>query len=298
MGSVWIIAALAAILVCLLGALVSLRASLEEIVRELDGKLNTDTNTLLSVSTADRAVRALAARLNVQLRALRRERLRLRHGDQELKSAVTNIAHDLRTPLTAISGYLELLEQEPQSEKAENYLRVIRERTDAMRALSEELLRYSVSVSEAETLRMETVSVRDVLEQSLAGMYGALSVRGITPEIRLPDEPVYRTLDAAALRRVFDNVLGNAVKYSDGDLTVTLSPEGETVFENGAAALSRVQAERLFERYFTVEAASGSTGLGLSVARHLTEKMGGVIGAVYREERLSIRAVFPADRAG
>ena len=232
----WIVltCALAMGVLFLLLYLLSLRRSIREVAEELEEKLGTDTNTLISISTGDRTVRALAARINRQLYALRRERVRLQTGNDELTAAVTNISHDLRTPLTAVCGYL------------------------------------------------------DLLEQSLAGFYGALSARGITPEIRMPEQAVARQLDAAALRRVFDNILSNAVKYADGDLAVSLLPDGTATFSNSAPSLSRVQAERLFDRFYTVETARDATGLGLSIARLLVEKMGGVITASYENGRLHI----------
>lgn len=193
-----LICSLALAALCLLAYLLALRHSLREAAEELDEKLRTDTNTLISISSGDRAVRALAARLNRQLQALRRECLRLQTGNDALTVAVTNVSHDLRTPLTAICGYLDLLEQEPQTEAATRYLAVIRERTDAMRALTEELFRYSVLTATADELHTEPVCLNDVLEQSLAGFYGALSARGITPSVQLPEEKVIRPLDAAA----------------------------------------------------------------------------------------------------
>ena len=202
--------ALAAAILLLKWAL--LRASLREVSRELAEKLRTDTNTLISLSSGDRAVRALAAQMNIQLQALRRERLRLQKGDAELKNAITNVSHDLRTPLTAICGYLELLEKEEHSEKARRYLAVIRERSQAMRDLTEELFRYSMAAAAAEEMTRQPVSVKDVLEQSLAGFYGSLTEKGISPEICLPNGPVVRNLDPAALRRIFDNLLNNALK--------------------------------------------------------------------------------------
>ena len=80
------------------------------------------------------------ANLDENLEQLRRERLRLQNGDAELKAAITNVSHDLRTPLTAICGYLELLEREPHTDQSKRYLSVIRERTETMRTLTEELL--------------------------------------------------------------------------------------------------------------------------------------------------------------
>ena len=272
--------------------LLILRHSIREVAEELEEKLRTDTNTLISISTGDSSVQLLASRINAQLQALRKERLKLQTGNDELTTAVTNISHDLRTPLTAICGYLDLLEQEPQSEKSGRYLVVIRERTDAMRSLTEELFRYSVITATADELDMQAVRLNDILEQSLAGFYGALSARGITPEIRMPEAAVIRELDAAALRRIFDNILSNTVKYSGGDLAVSLLPNGAVTFSNSAPSLSRVQAERLFDRFYTVETARNSTGLGLSIAKLLTEKMGGMITAEYESGHLQICIAF------
>ena len=273
--------------------LLSLKLSLREIARELDEKLKTDTNTLVSISSGDREMRALAAQINTELKSLRKERLRLRHGDMELKSAVTNISHDLRTPLTAICGYLDLMEQEQLSDSAKRYLSVIRERTDAMRTLTEELFRYSVITSADEEMHIEPVNIGDILEQSLAGLYGTLSSRGIVPKIEIPERQVVRKLDKTALRRVFDNILSNAAKYSDGDLSVTLTEDGTAVIENRANELDSVLTARLFDRFFTVNDARGGTGLGLSIAKQLSEKMHGSITAEYSCGKLTVRVNFP-----
>lgn len=293
-----LICSLALAALCLLAYLLVLRHSLREAAEELDEKLRTDTNTLISISSGDRAVQSLVTHINRQLQALRGERLRLHSGNAELTAAVTNISHDLRTPLTALCGYLDLLEQEPQTEAAARYLAVIRERTDAMRALTEELFRYSVLTATADELHTEPVCLNDVLEQSLAAAYGALSARGIMPSVQLPEEKVIRPLDAAALRRVFDNILSNAAKYSDGDLAVVLAPDGKVTFSNRASALSRVEAARLFDRFYTVDSARGSTGLGLSIAKLLTEKLHGTISADYENETLRIGIAFPTEKQG
>ena len=272
--------------------LILLRSALRETARELGDRLNTDTNTLVSVSSGDRAMRSLAAEINRQLSSLRAERLRLRHGDAELKNAVTNISHDLRTPLTAIAGYLDLLEHEELPERAARYISVIRERTDAMRGLTEELFRYSVVAGTAEELHFEPVCLNDILEQSLAGGYGVLTGRGIVPDIVMPELPVIRTLDGSAVRRIFDNILSNAARYSDGDLTVRLMTSGRVIFENSAAGLDPVQTAQLFDRFYTVNTARGGTGLGLSIAKLLTERMGGSIEAEYSKGKLSIFVRF------
>ena len=272
--------------------LVSLQNSIQEVADELDEKLKTDTNTLIYISSGNRKICFLAEQMNRQLMELRTERLKLRQGDMELKSAITNISHDLRTPLTAICGYLDLLEQETFPQKSENYLNIIRERTDAMRALTEELFQYSVISLREEELKIEKVCVNDILEQSLAGFYGVFTNKNIVPDIKMTKVKVMRFLDKSALRRIFDNILSNAARYTDGDLSVKLFSDGRITFSNHAAKLDRIQAERLFERFYTVESAKNSTGLGLSIAKLLTEKMTGNIKAEYTDGELVIQVDF------
>ncbi len=273
-----------------------LRKAAGEIGEAFADRLATDTNTLIDISGRDRQMRRLADAVNVQLRRLRAQRHRFCQGDAELKAAVTNISHDLRTPLTAICGYLDLLEKEEKSEDAERYLDIIRNRSQLLVLLTEELFRYSVLLSR-ESAAAEPVVLNQVLEESIAAAYTALTQRNITPRIRMPQEKVVRTLDASALSRVFSNLLQNAVKYSDGDLEITLESTGEIVFANRAPGLDEIQVGRLFDRFFTVESARKSTGLGLAIAKSLVEQMGGSISAEYTEGRLHIW-IFFRERGG
>ena len=268
--------------------ILSLRSSIRHIARDFSEKLSMDTNTMVSVSIADPEIRRLALCINGELRALRRERLKYQQGDQELKNAVANIAHDLRTPLAAISGYLELMEAVPTDEKGHRYLTVIRDRTEALTRLTEELFQYSVITSASDDRNPTQLSLKSELEIALAGAYGMLSERGIVPEIHMPQADVKRMLDHTALQRIFSNILSNTAKYADGDLKVVLTEAGELLFQNRASGLSQVEADRLFDRFYTVENAKGSTGLGLSIAKQLTEKMGGSIQAAWEQGNLSI----------
>lgn len=285
----WCLFVLSVVVIFLLGLKIfSLKKNMDQVSSEFARLLTEETNGLITVDTRNPEIRKLARELNEELKTLKEQRRNYQNGDRELKEAVTNISHDLRTPLTAISGYLELLEEEEKSETVEQYLSFISGRTEAMKQLTEELFRYTVVLS-AGPPELSEIDLREVLEASLLSFYGALTERKITPEIHLPEEPVLRKGNREAMSRVFGNILSNVLKYSDGDLKVELKENGELTFSNHARDLDEVQVGKLFDRFFTVETARGSTGLGLSIARTLMEQMGGKIVAGDEDGVLKIR---------
>lgn len=269
-----------------------LKKSLKEIKDGLEEKLLENTNTLITVSGRDRDMLDLAAKLNTQLKALTESRLTYQQGDRELKQAVTNISHDIRTPLTAVCGYLNLLERERQTSDGAKYIEIIKNRTEAMKKLTEELFRYSMIISGEHELEIKPIPLNDVLEESIAAFYAVLTDSGINPEIDITEKKVVRNVDRSALSRVFANLLGNAVKYSGGDLNIKLMENGEIMFSNTAAGLDKVTVSKLFDRFYTVETARSSTGLGLSIAKNLVEEMNGEISADYADGKVIIKIMF------
>ena len=159
--------------------------------------------------------------------------------------------------------------------------------------LTEELFGYSVIMSEDGGKTTSYTDVKNVLEESIASFYEVLISRNIVPVINLTKEKVIKNLNSHALSRVFSNLLNNAVKYSDGDLEISLFENGEIVFANTASKLDAVEVEKLFDRFYTVETAKNSTGLGLSIAKTLVEQMRGEISAKYKDGKLYIKIILP-----
>lgn len=280
--------------VLLSAKLLIMKRDISEICASFSAKLNSDTNTLVSVTSRDKTICKLANDINLQLKELKRQQHRYLRGDLELKKAVTNISHDLRTPLTAINSYLDLLDKAEKSETVSRYIDVIKNRTELMKQLTEELFRYSIITSPEYNMEGEACEINRILEESILGFYAALKEADITPEIEMTENKIVRTVNRNALLRVFSNVISNAVKYSDGDLKIRLTDTGEITFSNMAEGLSETQVDRLFDRFYTVEDARKSTGLGLSIARILIEQMHGTISAKYENNRLTILITLAA----
>ena len=283
---------LSVIVVVLLTKNYLLKKSMREIYTDFENCLSEDTNVQITVSSGDKTVTRLAKAINLQLTKLRKIKQQYSDGDRELKEAITNISHDLRTPLTAICGYLDLLEKQNHSEDTERYIEQIRNRSEVLKQLTEELFRYSI-ISSTPELSYEKVNLCRVLEESLISFEGTMQQAGIQPEIQMPSVPVWRTLDYSAVVRVFGNIINNAIRYSDGDFEVHLEENGKITFSNTANKLTTVEVGKLFDRFYTVDTARKSTGLGLAIAKTLVEKMNGKIEANIKNKKLNIVICFP-----
>ncbi len=288
-----IISVLIMIIAVLILKICLLQKSADEICCAFNEKLENDTNTLINISCRDRHMRRLANDMNKELKKLRADRRKFQQGDLELKEAVTNISHDLRTPLTAICGYLALLENEEKSPAAEEYIKIISQRAQVLKQLTTELFRYSVITSTFNSDTPEKLEMNNVLEESIAAHYALISQNNIVPDISITEKKIVCNLNKNALLRIFQNIISNAVKYSDGDLKIKLKDDGEIIFSNHAEKLDEVQVGRLFDRFYTVQTADKSTGLGLSIAKMLTQQMKGSITADYSDCSLNIRIKFP-----
>ena len=265
-----------------------MRKAIREIKRGFSEKLYTDTNTPIMLSSHDKLVSSLANDINVELKELQKQKHRYIQGDKELKNAITNISHDLRTPLTTICGYLSLLDKEEKSEHIARQLSIIKNRTFALKQLVEELFRYTTIISDTENIVYTETVINNVLEDCISSYYAIFKEKGITPNINLCEQKIVRSVDKTALLRIFNNIIDNAIKYSEGDLTISLFENGKIVFSNHTSDLNEIQIGKLFDRFYTVNTARKSTGLGLSIAKALIEKMDGNISADYSNNVLSI----------
>ncbi|WP_196802997.1 sensor histidine kinase [Butyrivibrio sp. MC2013] len=269
--------------------IIAMRLSLKEMKEDYEERSRIHTNTLLTVSSRDRRIRQLASSMNNTLEKLQSAYNRYENGDQEIKKAITNISHDLRTPLTAISGYLELAQRLDKSPELEKYLSVIQGRTDHMKKLTEELFEYSLMTGGEITEDRQEVNINRMLEDCLMNYYPSLKARGISPDIDITEKKIVRYLYPTYVERILNNLMSNALKYSDGDLEIKLSDEGVLSFSNSTDKLSNVDVNKLFDRFFTVETGSReSTGLGLSIVKLFADRMDLRLNATYENGKITI----------
>ena len=265
--------------------IVLLRRGFDELTDNIEDQVSGKTQIPVTLSTSDPHARKAAETINRELKNLDRERNEYLDGNRKVAEAVTGISHDIRTPLTAINSYLDLMADEKDEELKAQYLERIKSRTLSLSDLADELFKYSTSTDperypvQTETVSSEPIDICRVLEECMLSFYAGFKKKGIEPDIEIPDEPVFVLCEKKSANRIFENIIGNAIKYANNDLEVKLDTKGQVIFSNPAPDLTPVSAAKLFDRYFTVKEGNASTGLGFSIAKELITRNGGTIEA-------------------
>lgn len=266
-----------------------LRRAFDEITDGVKERANGQTSTPITLSSTDQKARKAAVVLNEELRELFDEKRKMENSTLEINRAVTNVSHDLRTPLTAINSYLDLLETEKDEETRRMYLQRIKNRTDVMVGLTDELFKYSfagAASSAGSSSADEACDIRNITSECLLSFYESFKSSGIEPEVMLPESSVMAKISSSDANRIVENIISNGLKYAERSFDVKLSKEGVLTFSNYAPSLSQIDVKRMFDRYYTVQHSASSTGLGLSIARELLSKNSGSIDASLSDDNL------------
>ena len=199
-----------------------MKNEINNIGKSISSIINADTNNLITISTNDASLKRLASVLNKSLKNLRKLELEYENGNGELKSSITNISHDLRTPLTAIRGYLDLMENDNLTEKQIKYLKIIDGKVNDLTELTEQLFDFSKSIDIQNEIKRENICINNILEDSLASFYSLFKDHNIIPDIDICKDKVVRLLNENMLKRVFENIISNAIKYGERDFKVKM----------------------------------------------------------------------------
>ncbi len=293
---IWIvIAALAALGVSILYHIAQ-RRQIDDICRQLAFLEEKDSSLEITLRLHSAPFRRLQDHLNRYLRHQRQMTAKVLVKETRFKESIADLSHDIRTPLTSLDGYFQLLLETEDPEKRRKYCDMISGRIAALRELLEELFAYARLQDENDTLPCAVMPVNAIVTHTLLSFYQECRSRGIEPEVEMPDEAVNAHCSETALRRVIQNVLKNALMHGSPSqplLRVTLQEEGDAVrirIRNRCTDPEHLDVDRIFERFYRSDRArSGAgTGLGLSIARGLTEKMGGSISGELEDDLFTV----------
>ena len=287
-----IIIALAFICIIFIVKIYLIKYTIKEIEKSFNYVLKADTNNIIAISSSDKDIKNLTINLNNNLKELRKQKLQYENGNQKLKRFITEISHDLRTPLTAISGYIELLEEEQLNQRQKECVKIIENKTSELILMTEQLRELSIGIDLERKIERENCCINNILEETIASYYYSFKEKKIVPKISICEKKIYRNIDKDMIIRVFENLISNVIKYSDNNCNIILNEDGKISFSNKASKLDVTTVKRIFDRYYTVENMKKNSGLGLTIAKQLVEINGGIITAQYKKNELYIEILL------
>lgn len=286
-----------------------LKANLRREVGELrEIEQNPEENRILRISFPDKEAESFLEAMNAYIMLTRKERIFFKKREKELRAQIENISHDLRTPLTAIIGYLELLDRDSMSSEDREMMDAIFRKAKYLQGLIGNFYDLSRLEMNDYNLHPERLDAARFARETSLLFYQQFEERGLsvqfTTDGKTPDEDSAQTAgthtdvfditaDAGALERIFNNMLQNALRYAESFLHIDVSHEDGKVcilFENDTTTLKQEDIPHLFERFYVQEKSrtSASSGLGLTISRLLAEAMGGSVEAELKNGSLRI----------
>ena len=275
---------------------------IRKISRQLKFIRDNKSNLEIPQNIPFREIDELSESINEVLQKYRKIELENERRESEFKSTITNISHDIRTPLTSLDGYFQLLSQAETEEEKSHYSEIIGERITSLKNILEELFTYTKLQDNEFELDLEPVNITQTIFNSVFAFYEDFSNKGIEPKINICDEEIFVNGNEEALKRVFYNIIKNAKEHLGSDrgnysVSIELAANGDRVFfkcSNSVAQTEDMEIDKVFERFYKSDKArtSNSTGLGLSIARELVQRMGGTIAAELAQGEFSVKAEF------
>ncbi len=288
---------LAIALIALAVQLLSLESEMRKLKKELALTRNKSYNRQLTVSLIDKDFSALATEMNKNLDYQKQMKLQSERAERRLKQSVSDIAHDLRTPLTVIKGNLQMLEgEEKLSERGMEYLRICSEKSEAMKQMADEFFELSLLESDSTKVALSKVNITNLLMQFIADNEAVIRSCRLSPDVIFPEKTVFAQADEQLLMRMFSNLLNNIVKYAESKFTILLEAAEDKcriTFSNPVNS-ENIDTEHLFDRTYRADKSRHGTsaGLGLYIVKLLAEKQGTEVAAKLENNLLKISIVL------
>ena len=270
------------------------RSEIKHITGNLKKINDIDTNQKVTLSFQNRSLQNLAREINKNIDKKQQTEVKYKRMDMELRQAIANISHDLCTPLTSIIGYIQLIKSDDLSKDEKNeYMDIILNRAKSLKMLIAGFFDLSRLEANEYAFQLESISISNILCELIASFYNDFVNKGIEPLIEIDESTPEIIGDENAIRRVFSNLIQNALKHGDKFISVSLKKDGNyivTSFTNNANSLNPDDIDHLFERFFTGDRTrtGKNTGLGLAITKALVEQMGHSITANFKDNKLSI----------
>ena len=275
------------VLILIIAILVYIIISMKKELRNIgdDIKLNKDEYVNIHTKSTDKDIEFIVAMINDLYDENQKIKVKSKLKEEEIRRSISNISHDLRTPLTSIVGYIQLIKDDSISyDEKKGYIDIVERRTKSLSELISNFYDLSRLEENNYKFNLEKINLKIILTQNIAMYYEDFVKKNIDPEIYIDDSILDIVADKSAVNRVFSNLINNMIKHGDGEVKINLINEDDYIiseFINYAPDVKEESIYRLFERFYIGDKSrsNSSTGLGLSVTKFLIEKLGHEIEA-------------------
>ena len=293
-----IIGILAGIIILQLIIMWKYQRQVKDICRQLAFLMKHDSNMLIQREFDLGGIGMLSDRLNDLLELRRKEKQYYQEKETLIADTYTNLSHDIRTPLTSLDGYFQLMEACENVEEQRRYLNIIHERIHSLNEMLEELFMFTKLKNESYRLELTSCCINRILKETVFSYYDDWVRREIQPDIQITEEQLYIDGNKQGLSRIIQNVIKNGLDHGEKKIRIVLKREQNQAvlrISNQVTASEQIDIEHVFDRFYKADAARSktSTGLGLSIAREFVRRMNGEIGAKIEENEFIVEMSFP-----
>ncbi len=269
----------------------------KDICRQLAFLMKHDSNMLIHREFGLGGIGMLSDRLNDLLELRRKEKQYYQEKETLIADTYTNLSHDIRTPLTSLDGYFQLMEACENVEEQRRYLNIIHERIHSLNEMLEELFMFTKLKNESYRLELTSCCINRILKETVFSYYDDWVRREIQPDIQITEEQLYIDGNKQGLSRIIQNVIKNGLDHGEKKIRIVLKREQNQAvlrISNQVTASEQIDIEHVFDRFYKADAARSktSTGLGLSIAREFVRRMNGEIGAKIEENEFIVEMSF------
>ena len=274
------------------------RKQIKQIEKQLEMLMEEESNYQLTSTCAARDTIKLISNINCVVEKLRKEKRELQKSNRSYRESITSISHDIRTPLTYVKGYVQMLQSPAILEwKKMEYLHIIEYRLEDLSEMLNQLFEYARLEAGELDLNLEKVNVRNLFAETISMFYDEFMKKGCEPEIEIVEIPCFILVNSHAFVRILENLIKNALVHGIGDYKFSLKLIEEQIFiqiSNKTDTIEEKDIEQIFDRFYTTDQSRTrkSTGLGLAIAKKFTEQMGGKIQASLYQNNFTIEVGF------
>lgn len=287
---------LIAIIIILIAVIIGYKREFRRISKQINNNLDEYVN--IKTKSVDKDIESLVENINLIFDSKQRIVAEKNKKEEELRASISNMSHDLRTPLTSIMGYLQMARLEEASEEEKNeYIDIVENRAKSLQQLISSFYDLSRIEGNEYNFNYKKVNLKNILCENIASFYNEFINNNINPIIEVDESIGDIISDEGAITRIFTNLIGNMIKYGESYVKITLKQKDDVIiteFINKTKDLTEENVDKLFDRFYTVDKSRSdrNTGLGLYITRVLVEKLGYSINSTLKNEELTIRILW------